>query len=315
MLLEEEAHTGSIRLRRFYIRRALRIWPLYYVVVVLALFILPYTSVFMRPDVGLDVIHQDLLLKVVLYATFFANVVLANVGVVPFAALTWSVATEEQFYLLWPVLMRSVHSKLFLMLAVITIYLAGRLILESNLTGSAPMLAGIRNFYALFNIDCMAIGGLAAVLLHQKSRMLALLVNIPVFYATLLATVALVACGVTIPYLHYEFYSVLFAVLILNFATNRRIGWSMEFEPLHYLGKISYGLYLLHPLAIVASIRLCIALGWTNDVVVYPTILVAAIGLATISYRFLEAPFLRLKSRFAFVASGEDARNVTSKAS
>jgi len=314
LLLVEEQQAGRISVMKFYIRRALRIWPLYYFVVALALFILPYTTLFIRPDNGLDVIHQDLQLKLVLYVTFLANVVSAIFGAVPFAALTWSVATEEQFYLIWPILMRHVRSKLGLMLAVIALYLTGRLILETNFAGDGRWLTGIRNFYALFNIDCMAIGGLAAVLLHKKSKALSLLVNLPVLYGTLFTTVVLVACGVTVPYLHYEFYSVLFAVLILNFATNQRIGWSLEFEPFHYLGNISYGLYLLHPIAIVACIRLLTGIGWTKDVYLYPACLLTTIGLAALSSRFFESPFLRLKRRrFAIVVSGGDALDVTAK--
>jgi len=308
LLLEEEHHTGQIRFGRFYIRRALRIWPLYYAVVISALFILPHISLFAVPDYGMVAAHKDLLLKIILFATFFANVVLANVGLVPFAALTWSIGTEEQFYLIWPVLMKYIRSKTGLMLGVIALYLAGRVLLESSSLGAGSWQRWIRGFYYYFNIDCMAIGGLAAVILHKKFKILIWVINLPIFYAALITTLVLLTRGITVPYLHYETYAMLFAVLILNFSANKSIGWSMEFEPCHYLGKISYGLYLLHPVAVVASIHLLGTVGWTRDVYLYPTCLLGTIGLAALSYRFFESPFLLLKHRFAVVVSGEDAR-------
>lgn len=307
LLLEEEAGAG-IRVGHFYLRRALRIWPLYYLTIVLALFVLPQFNLFSLPGYGVEVVHKDLLLKTVLYATLFANIVLANVGFVPFASQAWSIGTEEQFYLIWPVLMKAVRSKVALMMTIILSYVAARHLLLTSIEDANSWAAGLRRFYDLFNIDCMAIGGLAAIVLHKKLGALALLVNLPIFYLTLTATLTFIARGVVMPHLHYEIYAALFAVLILNFAANRRIGWSMEFEPFHYLGKISYGLYMLHPLAIVASIRLLGEIGLSRDIFLYPTCLLATIALSAISYHCIESRFLRLKDRFANIVSGEDAR-------
>ena len=311
LLLEEEQRAG-IRVGRFYLRRVLRIWPLYYVTIFLALFVVPYVTALTVPGFGIAVVHQDLLLKTALYATLFANVVLANVGVVPYAAQAWSVGTEEQFYLIWPILMKRARNKVALMLAVIAGYLAVKALLLPAVVGHGTWQTWLGGFWGAFNIDCMAIGGLAAVILHKKLWLHTLLVNLPVFYTTLAATLALIALGVEIPHVHFEFYAVLFAILILNFAANPRIGWSMEFEPFHYLGTISYGLYMLHPLTFSIVIRLLSRLGWTHDAVLFPACLLATIGVAGLSYRFLETPFLRLKGRFAEVVSGESARNSAS---
>ena len=310
LLLEEEQRTG-IRVGRFYMRRVLRIWPLYYFTVGLALFVLPFLAFFAWPGYGIAVVHNQLPLKTVLYATLFANLVTAFVGVVPFATQAWSIGAEEQFYLFWPILMKRARNKARAMVALIALYSLGRVVLSAELAGHGPWLSGAREVYSLFNFDFMIIGGLAGVALHQKSRWLSLLVNRPAFYLTLTATVVLISTGVVLPRLNAEAYSVLFAVLILNFAVNRRIGWSLESGLLRYLGKISYGLYMLHPLAIVASIRILGAIGWTQDAILYPTCLLGAVALASISYRFLESPFLRLKSRFTDVVSGEAARAVS----
>lgn len=149
LLLEEEERSGRIAVGKFYMRRALRIWPLYYVVVLSALFVLPYCTWFQRPDIGIEVIHQNLPLKSALYITFFANVVLANVGLVPYASHTWSIGTEEQFYLIWPLLMKWVHRTVPLMLAVIAIYLAVGYLLQSGGLGTGRLQSGLRSFLSL----------------------------------------------------------------------------------------------------------------------------------------------------------------------
>ncbi|MEI8376493.1 MAG: acyltransferase [Planctomycetota bacterium] len=310
LLLEEESQTG-ISVRHFYVRRILRIWPLYYLIILLALFVLPYVSFFTFPGYGIDVVHENLWFKTVLYVTLFANLILPTVGLVPYASQTWSVGTEEQFYLLWPLLTKYVRNKVRLMLSVIALYLAARVLLSPRIVviGTGPWQSWLTGFLGAFNIDCMAIGGLAAVILHKRHKPLAWMLNLPVFYVTLTVAVILIAGGVTFHPLHYEFYAVLFALLILNFAANDRIGWSLEFEPFHYLGKISYGLYMFHPIAISVALRLLSRLGWTHDIAIYPACTLATIGLAAVSYRFFESPFLRMKDRFAEVVSGESARS------
>lgn len=308
-LLLEEERRGVIQVGRFYLRRALRIWPLYYLIVGLSLFVLPRVPFFTWPGYGIEVVQSDLAIKTALYATLFANVVLANLGVVPYASQTWSIGTEEQFYLIWPLLMKHVRNKLGLMLGVIVVYLLGSLLLSPASIGVGPWQSWVGAFYDTFNIDCMAIGGLAAVILHRNLRPLAFLFDLKTFYATLALTVTLVATGWSIPRLSFEAYSVLFAVLVVNLAANPRIVWSLEFAPIHYLGKISYGLYMLHPLAIVIAIRMLTWIGAGSNLAFYPLCLAIAIGLAAASYRFLESPFLWRKDRYANIVSGERARD------
>jgi peptidoglycan/LPS O-acetylase OafA/YrhL len=211
--------------------------------------------------------------------------------------------------------MKHVRNKIGLMLSVIGLYLAARVLTSPRLgllgTGWwQPWLVGFVNY---FNIDCMAIGGLAALILYQRLKPLAWLLNLPVFCVTLVLAIVLIARGVFMHPLHFEFYAVLFAILILNFAANKRLGWSLEFEPFHYLGKISYGLYMYHSIAIVATFQVLGRFGWTHDVVLYPACILATIGLSAASYRFFESRFLRMKDRFAYVLSVERARLAAAK--
>ena len=104
LLLKEKDQFNSISIRSFYIKRVLRIWPLYFCVVLLGLFLYPYIPILNHSDyVG---IFDDFGVKVILFLLFFPNLVLLKYGVTPFIAPTWSVGVEEQFYLIWPWLVK-----------------------------------------------------------------------------------------------------------------------------------------------------------------------------------------------------------------
>ena len=106
LLLSEEKKSLNINIPKFYIRRALRIWPLYFLVVILSLFVLPYITILNLPGYDATVTQTFLGYKLLLYIFFFANIVFAIFGLVPYCAQSWSIGTEEQFYLVWPILLK-----------------------------------------------------------------------------------------------------------------------------------------------------------------------------------------------------------------
>jgi peptidoglycan/LPS O-acetylase OafA/YrhL len=132
---------------------------------------------------------------------------------------------------------------------------------------------------------------------------------------TYAVTILLIGFGVdfsSLPLLHhltFEIYAVLFAVLLLNLAANPASLVSLECPPLRYLGKISYGIYMFHPLAITAAIVSLSALGHASSPAIHTLSALLTLLLAALSYSFFERPFLRVKTRFTTVASGDDVRN------
>jgi len=95
---------------------------------------------------------------------------------------------------------------------------------------------------------------------------------------------------------------------VLNLALTQRSLASLRTPTLDYLGRISYGLYMFHLLAITLAIRAVGALGTlpnlVNHAAVYVATLAISIALAAASYHWLETPFLTLKKRFARIQSG-----------
>ncbi|MDY3319034.1 acyltransferase [Riemerella anatipestifer] len=123
LLLAEEKSTGTIALKDFYIRRILRIWPLYYIIILASFFILPYIKILALPDGYWKPFSENFYFYLSLFLLFLPNIVLFRYGaVLPYGSQSWSVGVEEQFYLLWPILMKFVKNKVILIIGVIGLY-------------------------------------------------------------------------------------------------------------------------------------------------------------------------------------------------
>jgi peptidoglycan/LPS O-acetylase OafA/YrhL len=297
LMLAEEHSFKKISIKKFYLRRILRIWPLYFLIISLAFLVLPHINLFTLPHYGKEVVYANLSLKLCLYAMFFPNIVLLLLGMVPYASHTWSIGIEEQFYLVWPIFLKYLKKyRLLLMSGIIIIYLGIRYILATSYTNFLPHKDIIRAFWSTFNFDSMAIGGIFAILLFQKSNILKLLQNNFSFYASMAIVIILMGNGI---YMFYELYSVLFGIIILNFASNNHIKISLEHQFLNYLGNISYGLYMYHPIAIVLALSIIKGLHLVTNWLLYPLSFILTIAIAALSYKYFESYFLKFKNKFS----------------
>jgi peptidoglycan/LPS O-acetylase OafA/YrhL len=115
--------------------------------------------------------------------------------------------------------------------------------------------------------------------------------------------------GVYIPYIQAEFFSVFFGIIILNFAANENIKISLENKYFNYLGNISYGLYMYHPIGIMMAINLAVTIGYPSNWLIYPASLIFTILIAGLSYKYFEAYFLKFKHKFSKVLSGNSTNH------
>ncbi len=315
LLLQEDKTTGGISIRKFYTRRILRIWPLYYLIVLLGFFVLPWCL----QASGLEnVLITAYWKKFILFLLFLPNLAMVAFPQVPFTAQAWSIGTEEQFYLIWPLLLKKFKHILPWMLAGIA---AGIIVLRKSLfilRDHMPQgklqscLSLFVEFLNTFNIECMAIGGLGAwALFHQKRKILDVVFH-PVFQLLLFAAIGFsLSTGL---FGHVKFRhivnSLLFICLILNLAGNPSTWLRLENPFFRFMGRISYGMYMFHPLCFYLLFY-----GFKNflysqsmiraDLLIYPGVFVLTTAMAWISYELIEKRFLKMKKKYSLIESGE----------
>jgi peptidoglycan/LPS O-acetylase OafA/YrhL len=312
LLLLEERRESRISVRRFYIRRILRIWPLYYLVVTLSLFVLPRIDA-LQPFAGVPDPHFAV--KAMMMLGFLPNVALVLYTAVPFISQAWSIGSEEQFYLVWPWIIRRSRGRYVALLVTIGAYgalLAVFFVLRNS--SSSTLVRALAGLLGTLSIDCMAIGGIAAVVHLRRERILAVLFDRRLQAVVYVVLLAMLGTGFMLPNrLHYHVYAPLFALVILNLACNPRSLISLETPLLDYLGRISYGIYMYHGIAIAITFKLLTVLRMERVVVFqYAGTVLLTVAIAAISYYAFEHPILRKKIAFSSVVSGDIAAETES---
>lgn len=297
LLMTEQQHTRTISIKKFYIRRMLRIWPLYFLIVIFALWIAPGLSVLKIPYFESCLGRGNDLVIAALMFCLCSNGVLAWFGSVPFAVQSWSIGTEEQFYLIWPWLIKKCRNKFVTFLAVIIAY-NGIKFLLLFLQSYWPFAQQILEFWYYFNIDCMAIGAIAAYLLFtQKDTWLKWIFHPVTQWGIYAIVLTLIGFGFKFPSFHFEIFSVFFAIILLNLAGNPQSVLRLQYPWLDYLGRISYGIYMYHFIVITLVLHWLTTVGCTTDWLVYPLSIGGTILLSALSYHGFEIWFLRMKPR------------------
>jgi peptidoglycan/LPS O-acetylase OafA/YrhL len=310
LLLRERDQTGSVHIQSFYVRRILRIWPLYFA----AFFGLVALGHFL-PHVGPKTYRSWLA-----FLLFAANWYIMRYGWIagPIDPL-WSIAVEEQFYIAVPLLARiggrrilAVVSVILLMVSYFTSAHYARLVYS----GESGQWVN-----SWFQFQYFAAGALLAIALHG---------SVPRWPMLLRAIACVIAAGCWIyavmgpgvksydahttvagaigGWLLVLLGSMLFLLAVLGIPESYVPRW------LSYLGRISYGLYIFHSLLFHLVFeagehwmpRRLVALYVPASVVpAFGTtlVLVLCIASAALSYRYFERPFLKLKQRFTFVHS------------
>ena len=286
LLLREWEQTGRIRVGAFLARRALRIWPLYFLFLLLAWLSDSWLG---KQSFGS--------IEAICYVLFVGNWYAAFHGyVASVAAPLWSVSIEEQFYIAWPFILARGGPRILPGLVASMVVVA--LIARIGLT-AAHIPHPVIWTSTLTRLDTIATGVFLAVLARRKP--------LPVFplLPVALATMA-VGCFVSALFA-YPLISLSSAALLLAFrGTNDQtgIGRLLRRPELVAGGRISYGLYVFHVLGLaMAGHAVVAALPLRLSFLIPAVGLLFTIVLASISYRLIERPFLRLKAKLAVIPS------------
>jgi peptidoglycan/LPS O-acetylase OafA/YrhL len=290
LLLREQGRTGTISLSGFYLRRTLRIFPLYYAVV--ALYVVLVT-VLQRGTPAADAFFANLPSYLTYTSNWFVDLSAGNRVIFYFA---WSLATEEQFYLLWPSVVRYARTWYLPPLVMLGLFLLGELArwaVESGLTSGAPLPMRMATTIA----GPICLGCLAAYLLHRPAGFRVAWALAGHRWSALLAAALLVAALArpTTP-TAVTGLAMTFLVVACCIRPDHALRGALGNRLLRHVGTVSYGIYLLHMLALNATHRL---LPNAGGFVVFVAASLLAVLLASISHRWFEQPIMALKDRLA----------------
>lgn len=302
IICEEKQRTGTLNLKHFFMRRVLRIWPLFYLAIFIA-FITPFLLSIIHLNGSAAGYEPNWLVS----ALFLENYKMIWTHDVPNASplgVMWSLCIEEHFYIVWGLMLYFINIKALPKLIGFCLVLSviARIYFVAN---------GLSTSDLLTNIDLFAYGAIPAYLLvAHKEKLLSFIEAVPMYLKRLFAA-GLVVAVIAFSQLQGDapfvwatcILGAMFALLIvftIPADTKFRIGDS---SVLSKLGLYTYGFYIYHTLVINLLKRVFERLQWNIDTALWAVIFVLisfaiSIGISMLSYHLFEKQFLKLKRYF-----------------
>ncbi len=295
--LKEYKKNGNFSFKNYFIRRALRIWPLYFLLMFFTFIVIKMVAAKMGQQMTLPAPYW--------YLFFIANY--CNTPHVFFLKFLWTLSVEEQFYLLWGLCLLLFQKKLKTMMIVFT-----AVSIVFNIWGAATNQHMYTNTIT-YIFDMMA-GAYAAYCLHQNNGVITWVKSLckkyntillysfllPFFVGFFVIDSRLVGSANNLFSVLMRFIFILYTCcIILDQLVNERKTLSLSNNNfLIYTGKISYGLYCFHGFVITFIDIIMQKINWHLPSILYAIILLAVTFLiASLSYRFIEKPFLQFKDK------------------
>ena len=294
LLLRERSKNGRISLRDFYLRRSLRIWPLYYAT--LGIYVL--LVIFLQRGTGRDRIFFHFLPGYLTFTyTWFAGWA-ASGAVFNFA---WSLSVEEQFYVVWALVLRILRGLLPAVVMILMIFL--RLSVHFNVLQNFILKDSLLWRIAAGISVPICLGAILAQILHSEKGFRILRPILGSKWAAALWILLLLASLVPRqPFWQMiQWFLVAAVVGSCVIREDNTLAPFLRFRPLAYIGLVSYGMYLLNTLVLDVVNPVMNRIGLRHPLLKFPVFVAATVLVAGISYRFFETPFLRLKERFSKV--------------
>lgn len=291
LLLRERERTGGIDLKAFFIRRSLRIFPLYYAVIAIYVVLVFVVE-------GSSLVGQEFFRNLPFFLTYTSNWFVLLDGRVIFY-FAWSLAAEEQFYLVWPAVQKffTPTRALCIVASVIGVVTATQLLS----TGGANAHQGLAHRIVTGIPLAICFGVMLAHGLHHRRSFDALRwlfasrLSSSVWLAVFLCSLSWQAApGVLI-----HATAVMFVAACV-YREDHGLAPLLRLPAVAYVGAVSYGIYLLHMLAKNAVVQLAgLAHIELPAYGLFVLTVIASTGIAGLSFRYYESIFLRMKHRHA----------------
>jgi peptidoglycan/LPS O-acetylase OafA/YrhL len=297
LLLVEKNKQGTIDVGKFIIRRSLRIWPLYYLAIIMGIILVKLA-------------HRDM--PDILSTVFFINnfsTIKHQVWQFPFAHF-WSLSIEEHFYLVWPLLVYLIPIKrlpwcigILIIGAIVFRYYIPHLYEEQQIQYALYL-------HTLSRIDDILVGALLAWWHFKKPFQPSLSTSIRMMVYTLFILGLFISASSN--FWEWGIYSVLFkkyiylAVMgfwLINYLFNPKAFANFKHKNVfHYLGKISFGIYVYHNMIIDVYISKFVKKLAIHNMMLYFICYFAFLFIiSALSYELYEKYFLKLKNKFALI--------------
>lgn len=312
LLISEYEQQGGISISKFYIRRVLRIWPLFFIVICFSFCVYPY----LKEVLGFS---SPKFYNWLYHITFLSNFDILHIQKDHYGSdalinnITWSVSIEEQFYLFWPLLF--LVKKKYWLPIIVSLILFSLIFRAINYQDSIVLY-----FHTFAVLIDLAAGALFAYLIKSNERVRTFFMKTD----TAQHAILFVSCLALLFYIHY-FSSFRMGDAVFRLVTAFIFGAIISAQALTqnnsifnlgrlklatFLGKYTYGIYLLHPIALLVvdiSLRL-MGMGTDNFIMSFSAALLGLIItllMSMFSYNYFELPFLKLKERFSIVKMSE----------
>lgn len=298
LLLKEKDSNGSVNLRNFYLRRILRIMPAFYV------FLTGYYILCLIIFTDFKPVLIDTMIIASVYATnimtgWFNHPVLLD--------HTWSLALEEQFYLLFPAVVAFTTKRTATVLVSMSVLIVPLwrtiLMITIGMSGSLHRYT----YSPDTRIDTILWGCLLALLLHQNVFKEHLIKFAEKGFLLLLGSIFLISTYIiskeSAYYLNtvgYTFRAIGFTSILLYCLTKQKgVVTLLSAKPMRAIGRLSYSLYLWHPAMLGVSGRIANHVDEPSKKVVYAIVyIIMTFFCSVFSYYVIEKPFLNLKKRY-----------------
>ncbi len=310
LLLKERTQTQDISIKNFYIRRVLRIWPLYYLLVFLGTLLIPLALQLIGHNYEMPYSFSEVILYYVFFMPFMVNIFFGHHLLEPL----WSIGVEELFYLFWAPLYKFLKDYfLIITCAIIILKTVLNYCIHNGMLNET-----VASILSMLKFEAMAIGGLGAYWLFHRTKtldghfMFSYPFQIGIFTFLILRVSAYKFLMGWHPTFDWLFGTpvvapiiliIAFLWLILNTSMNQQAIFKLNKGWLNFLGDISYGIYMYH-MVVIFSIVLVLAKllngigGMASTIVFYLIITTIIIIVSALSKKFFEDPFLRIKKRF-----------------
>jgi peptidoglycan/LPS O-acetylase OafA/YrhL len=290
LLLREQDRFGKISIRDFYVRRALRIWPLYYATI--ALYVVLMWAL-QGPARNATFFHYLPYFLTYTYTWFISP----RWPTGPFN-LAWTLATEEQFYAFWPLVLRFLRNTWSSVVIVALVLL--RIAAGHHWTDAFLPPGWLPTRIVLSISVAICLGVLLAQALHSEMLFQWLYAVLGRKWSAPAAAVATALCLYPRnPSLLPAFFATAAFVGACVIREDNGLAGLLRFRPMAYMGVLSYGMYLLNSVSIHAVELVLGKLHMSNPLLVFPLALGVAMVAAFVSYRYFESRFLQLKTRFS----------------